>query len=91
MGQGQGTLVIDSIDSCACHYSASFAVFTGAKVMVLAVFVGEAIAEAAVPFGFSFDAEISHLLSCLLFLGPSSRVSRVKGNGARPVKVRPES
>jgi len=61
MGQGQGTLVIDSIDSCACHYSASFAVFTGAEVMVLAVFVGEAIAEAAVPFGFSFDAEISHL------------------------------
>jgi hypothetical protein len=56
MGQGQGTLVIDSIDSCACHYFASFAVFTGAEVMVLAVLVGEAIAEAAVPFGFSFEA-----------------------------------
>ena len=49
-------MVIDSIDSCACHYFASFAVFTGAEVMVLAALVGEAIAEAAVPFGFSFEA-----------------------------------
>jgi hypothetical protein len=69
MGQGQGTLAIDSIDSCACHYSASFAVFTGAEVMMLAVFVGEAITEAAVPFGFSFDAAISHLT----FMPPFSR------------------
>jgi hypothetical protein len=56
MGQGQRTLVIDSIDSCACHYLASLAVFTGAEVMVVAVLIGEAIADAAVPFGFSFDA-----------------------------------
>jgi hypothetical protein len=74
MGQGQGTLVVDSIDSCACHYSASFAVFTGAEVMVLAVFIGEAIAEAAVAFGFSFNAEIPHLTFMPPFPGPSSRV-----------------